>query len=96
MTAAVVGRALLGDHPFLALPAFAVRNPIEYLLYAILGVAAGVVGVAFSKVLYLVEDLCDWLWRGPEWARTAAGGVVVGAQLIAQPPKFGVGYTVVE
>ena len=41
VTAAVVGRALLGDHPFLALPAFAVRSPTEYLLYAALGVAAG-------------------------------------------------------
>ena len=96
VTAAVVGRALLGDHPFLALPAFAVRNPIEYLLYAILGVAAGVVGVAFSKVLYLVEDLCDWLWRGPEWARPACGGIVLGALLIALPQMYGVGYPVLE
>ena len=28
VTADVVGRALLGDHPFLSLPAFAVRSPI--------------------------------------------------------------------
>lgn len=96
VTAAVVGRALLGDHPFLALPAFAVRNPMEYLLYAILGVAAGVVGVTFSKVLYLVEDLCDWLWRGPEWARPACGGIVLGALLIALPQMYGVGYPVLE
>jgi CIC family chloride channel protein len=78
VTAAVVGRALLGNHPFLTLPTFAVRNPMEYLLYATLGVAAGVLGVSFSKLLYLIEDVCDWVWRGPEWARPAVGGLVLG------------------
>jgi CIC family chloride channel protein len=96
VTAAVVGRALLGDHPFLALPAFAVRNPIEYLLYTALGVGAGVLGVAFSKLLYLIEDLCDWVWRGPEWARPAVGGLVLGGLLVALPQMYGVGYPVLE
>ena len=58
--------------------------------------AVGVVGVAFSKVLYLVEDACDWVWRGPEWARPAAGGVVLGGLLIALPQMYGVGYPVLE
>ncbi|WP_319450588.1 chloride channel protein [Mycobacterium sp. RTGN8] len=96
VTADVVGRTLLGDHPFLSLPAFAVRSPVEYLLYVALGIAVGVVGVAFSKVLYLVEDACDWVWRGPEWARPAVGGVLLGALLIALPQMYGVGYPVLE
>ena len=96
VTADVVGRAMLGDHPFLSLPSFAVRSSAEYLLYVVLGVAVGVVGVAFSKVLYLVEDACDWIWRGPEWARPAVGGVVLGALLIALPQMYGVGYPVLE
>ena len=96
VTADVVGRALLGDHPFLSLPAFAVRSPAEYLLYVALGIAVGVVGVAFSKILYLVEDACDWVWRGPEWARPAAGGVLLGGLLIALPQMYGVGYPVLE
>lgn len=96
VTADVVGRALLGDHPFLSLPSFAVRNPAEYLLYGALGIGVGVVGVAFSKILYLIEDACDWLWRGPEWARPAAGGLVLGALLLALPQMYGVGYPVLE
>ena len=96
VTADVVGRAMLGDHPFLSLPAFAVHSHVEYLLYVALGVAVGVVGVAFSKILYLVEDACDWVWRGPEWARPAAGGVVLGGLLIALPQMYGVGYPVLE
>jgi chloride channel protein, CIC family len=96
VTADVVGRALLGDHPFLTLPTFAVRNPTEYLLYGALGVGVGIVGVAFSKILYLIEDACDWLWRGPEWARPAVGGLALGALLIALPQMYGVGYPVLE
>lgn len=96
VTASLVGRAILGDHPFLSLPVFSVHNPLEYALYAVLGVAVGVVGVAFSKVLYLVEDACDWLWRGPEWARPAVGGIALGGLLIALPQLYGVGYPVLE
>jgi CIC family chloride channel protein len=96
VTADIVGRAMLGDHPFLSLPTFAVRSPTEYLFYVALGVAVGVVGVAFSKILYLVEDACDWLWRGPEWARPAVGGLALGGVLIALPQMYGVGYPVLE
>lgn len=96
VTADIIGRAVLGDHPFLSLPTFVVRSHTEYLLYALLGITVGVVGVAFSKVLYLVEDACDWLWRGPEWARPAVGGIALGALLIALPQMYGVGYPVLE
>jgi CIC family chloride channel protein len=96
VAADIVGRAMLGDQPFLSLPAFAIRSPIDYPLYLVLGVAVGVVGVAFSKILYLVEDACDWVWRGPQWARPAAGGIVLGGLLIALPQMYGVGYPVVE
>lgn len=96
VAADVVGRAFLGNHPFLSLPPFQVHHPVEYLLYMALGVALGVVGVVFSKVLYLVEDACDWAWRGPEWARPAAGGLLLGALLVALPQMYGVGYPVLE
>ncbi len=94
--ASVVGRAVLGNHAFLALPRFELRNPVEYLLFLLLGVVVGVVGVCFSKVLYLIEDACDWAWRGPEWLRPAVGGLLIGALLLALPQMYGVGYPVLE
>ncbi|WP_326361299.1 chloride channel protein [Nocardia sp. CDC160] len=96
VTASVIGRAILGDTAFLSLPVFAVRNPIEYPLYLLLGLVVGIIGVCFSKVLYLIEDLCDWAWRGPEWARPAVGGLLLGGLLIALPQMYGVGYPVLE
>ncbi len=94
--ASVVGRAFLGDHPFLTLPAFTLRSPVEYGLFLLLGVLVGTVGVAFSKVLYLIEDVCDWAWRGPEWLRPAVGGLLIGALLLVLPQMYGVGYPVLE
>lgn len=96
VTASVVGRAALGDTAFLQLPAFHVSHPAEYLLYALLGVLAGAAGVGFTRVLYLVEDLCDWAWRGPEWLRPAVGGLALGGLLLALPQMYGVGYPVLE
>ena len=74
VTASVIGRAAFGNAPFLHLPAFTVDHLNQYLLFAALGLLAGVVGVAFTRVLYWIEDACDWAWRGPEWLRPAVGG----------------------
>ncbi|MFC0005561.1 chloride channel protein [Micromonospora siamensis] len=94
VTAAVIGRAVLGDVPFLDLPPFHVVSAGEYLLFAALGLLAALVGVGFSRVLYAVEDLCDRLWRGPEWLRPAVGGLLLGGLLLVLPQMYGVGYPV--
>ncbi|MFI5615246.1 chloride channel protein [Amycolatopsis sp. NPDC051903] len=96
VTASVVGRAVFGNVPFLDLPPFTLRNPVEYLLFIVLGLLVGACGVLFTRVLYLVEDLCDWLWRGPEWLRPAVGGVFLGGLLLVLPQMYGVGYPVLQ
>jgi len=94
VTASVIGRSILGNHPFLTLPTFQVDHIVQYPLFAVLGLVAGLVGVAFSRVLYAIEDVCDWAWRGPEWLRPAVGGVLLGGLLLALPEMYGVGYPV--
>lgn len=96
VTASVIGRAAFGDQPFLQLPAFVVAHLYDFALFAALGVVAGLVGVVFTRVLYLVEDACDRVWRGPEWLRPAVGGVVLGALLLVMPKLYGVGYPVLS
>ncbi|HKV66901.1 MAG TPA: chloride channel protein [Gaiellales bacterium] len=92
----IIGRAAFGSNPFLQLPAFELHSPVEYLLYIGLGVLAALVGVAFIRVLYGSEDLADRLWRGPEWLRPAAGGLLLGLLLLALPQLYGVGYPPLE
>lgn len=92
----IIGRAAFGSSPFLALPGFELHSPVEYLLYAGLGVLAALVGVAFIRVLYGMEDRADRIWRGPEWLRPAAGGILLGLLLLALPQLYGVGYPPLE
>ncbi|WP_091388842.1 chloride channel protein [Amycolatopsis pretoriensis] len=96
VTASVVGRAAFGNTPFLDLPPFTLRNPVEYLLFVVLGIVVGACGVLFTRVLYWIEDFCDWVWRGPEWLRPAAGGVFLGGLLLLLPQMYGVGYPVLQ
>lgn len=96
VTASMVGRAVFGSTPFLDLPAFSLRSPVEYVLFAVLGILVGGCGVLFTKVLYLIEDACDWVWRGPEWLRPGVGGLLLGGLLLALPEMYGVGYPVLQ
>ena len=97
MVADVIGEAFLGGGRFLAgFPSgIALHHPRNYLLVALLAVAAALIGVAFQKILYATEDLCDRVWKHrPEWARPAAGGAALGLLLLAVPQMYGVGYPV--
>lgn len=96
VTADVIGRAAFGSHYFLTLPQFHQVSGFDYLLYAALGLLAALVGVAFIKVLYGMEDLFERYWPGPEWARPATGGVLLGLLLLALPEMYGVGYPVLQ
>lgn len=96
VAANVVGRAAFGSAPFLILPPFSMASVWEFVLYAGLGLLAAVVGVAFIRVLYGLEDLSDRLWHGPEWLRPAVGGLALGLLILAVPEMYGVGYPVLE
>ena len=96
VVSSVIGRAMMGDAPFMTLPEFSVDHASAYLLFAVLGVLGGLVGIAFTKILYRIEDLCDQVWHGPEWARPVVGGLLLGLLLLAVPQMYGVGYPVLE
>ena len=96
VTADAIGRAAFGSHPFLTLPGFNFTSPLELVLYAGLGVLAVGVGLTFVRVLYAGEDLADRLWKGPNWLRPAAGGILLGLLLLAVPQMYGVGYPVLQ
>jgi len=95
----VVSRAFFGSAPFFTgMPhGLVVGNDYSYLLIAVLGLAAGLIGFGFKTFLYWLEDAVDDLWKGrPEWARPAVGGVALGVLLLVLPQMYGVGYPVMD
>jgi CIC family chloride channel protein len=99
VTGTVISRAFFGAAPFFAaVPhGLVIGNDYSYLLIAVLGVVAGLIGVGFKAVLYGLEDRVDALWRGrPEWARPAVGGLALGVVLLILPQMYGVGYPVMD
>jgi CIC family chloride channel protein len=97
LAADLLGRQFLGSAPFLSgLPSgIALHRLSSYLLVAVLAVIAALIGLAFAKILYATEDLCDKVWGNrPEWARPAAGGIALGLLLLVVPQLYGVGYPV--
>src|SRR5271170_5835662 len=50
-TAWMVLRVFLGDHPLFKVPQYQLIHPVEFAVYAVLGVVGGVVSAAFTKIL---------------------------------------------
>ncbi len=99
VTADLISRAFFGSAPFFSSFPHNMLAPPDatYLLIAVLGLAAGLLGVGFKTVLYGMEDYLDRVWKSrPEWARPAVGGIALGVLLLALPQMYGVGYPVME
>jgi chloride channel protein, CIC family len=99
VTADVISRAFFGGAPFFTeVPHdLSVTNDFAYLLIALLGIVAALIGVAFQKAIYRGEDAADRLWGNrPQWLRPAAGGLLLGLLLLALPQMYGVGYPVMD
>jgi CIC family chloride channel protein len=91
-TSWLVLRLFLGNNPLFQVPQYQLLHPIEFFLYAVLGVVGGFVSVAFTKLLL---GMRLWFRRLPTWTRwfqPAAGGVVAGLIAWRVPQVLGVGY----
>jgi CIC family chloride channel protein len=91
-TAWMVLRVLLGDHPLFKVPQYQLVHPAEFAVYAVLGVAGGLVSAAFTGLLL---DMRARFLRFPKklaWLHPVVGGVVVGLIGWFVPQVLGVGY----
>ena len=91
-TAWGVLRSLLGNHPLFKVPQYELVHPAEFSIYAVLGLAGGLVSVAFTKLLL---GWRAWFLRLPPRTvpfHPVAGGVLVGLLGWVVPQVLGVGY----
>lgn len=91
-TAWVTMHLVLGDEPLFHVPSYQLVSPIEFLTYAVLGVAGGLVSVAFVKLLLKIRKYCMSLPRSTEWWQPTMGGLAVGLMGWFVPDVLGVGY----
>ncbi len=91
VSATAISRHYLGDVPAFILPEYILHSPLEFPLYAILGVLCALVAVGFTLFLYRTEDAWDAI-KFPEYLKAVIGGLMMGALGLAFPQVLGVGY----
>src|SRR3977135_359030 len=90
-TSWLVLRLMLGNNPLFSVPQYDLVHPLEFAIYAILGVAGGLVSGAFTKLLLVTRQ---WFLRLPAWTywfQPVAGGLVAGLIAWRLPQVLGVG-----
>jgi CIC family chloride channel protein len=88
-------RLLLGNDPLFKVPQYQLVSPVEFLIYAVLGLLGGLLSVAFTKLLLTLRMRFLRMPRKTRWFQPAIGGVVVGIMGWFVPQILGVGYSYV-
>jgi chloride channel protein, CIC family len=85
-------RLLLGNDPLFQVPQYQLVSPLEFLVYAVLGLAGGLVSVVFTKLLLGMRERFLRFPRKTAWFQPLAGGLMVGLMGWFVPQVLGVGY----
>ncbi|MGB8012422.1 MAG: chloride channel protein [Terriglobales bacterium] len=91
-TSWMVLRVLLGNNPLFKVPQYQLVHPAEFAVYAVLGMAGGVVSAAFSKLLLGMRARFLRFPQKTVWFQPVAGGLLVGLMGWFVPQVLGVGY----
>jgi CIC family chloride channel protein len=87
---------ILGDEPLFHVPSYHLVNPMEFGIYAILGLIGGLGSVVFVKLLLAIRAAFRRLPKWTGWFQPAIGGLAVGLMGWFMPEVLGVGYDYVE
>lgn len=91
-TSWAVLQLLLGNHPLFTVPQYQLVHPAELALYALLGVAGGLMSAAFSGLLLKLREKFLAAPRNTLPFQPVVGGVLVGLMGWFVPQTLGVGY----
>jgi len=95
VTATVISRSFLGDHPTFNTPPFQLYSIMDMPYYLVFGLFTALIALLFIKVLYKSEDIFNSISM-PVYLKPALGGLMIGLTGLFFPQVFGVGYDVIE
>jgi chloride channel protein, CIC family len=95
VSATAIARIFLGDYPAFEVHPYQLVSHWELILYAALGIAAGILAWLFVTVLYRSEDLFESV-RLPLWVKPSIGGLLVGVIAVWFPHIYGTGYDAIN
>jgi chloride channel protein, CIC family len=95
VSATFVSRTVFGDYPSFIVPRYNLVSHVELIFYAILGLLAGLVSVAFIRTLYSFERRFGD-WQFPPYLKPMVGGLMVGLIGRFLPQVFGTGTDTIE
>lgn len=95
VSATAISRHYLGDIPAFILPEYVLHSPLEFPLYAIMGILCAAVAVGFTLFLYRAEDFWDAV-KFPEYLKAVLGGLIMGSMGLVFPQVLGVGYGAID
>lgn len=96
VSAVIVERSILGNETLFRVPQYHLAHPLELLLYAVLGVAGGLISLLFCKGLLRLRAFFYSLPPATKALQPAIGGLLIGGILIFFPQVMGVGYEYVD
>jgi chloride channel protein, CIC family len=94
-TSWMVLRLLLGNNPLFHAPQYELVHDGEFAIYAVLGLAGGLISALFMKLLFDMRALFQKLPARTVWMQPLAGGLLVGIMGLWMPRVLGVGYSYV-
>jgi CIC family chloride channel protein len=95
VVSATISRGFFGINPWYQVAPFDFTKITQLPWFILLGIAAGIMGAAFLKLLQGSEDLFAKL-RVPIFVRLTLGGLVVGIIALKYPEVWGNGYEVIR
>ena len=95
VTATVISRSFLGDHPAFQTPPFQLYSIADMPYYFVFSLFTALAALLFIKTLYKTEDIFNII-KMPPYLKPALGGLMIGGIGLFFPQVFGVGYDVIE
>jgi CIC family chloride channel protein len=93
----IVTGIVFGLRPPFSTPQYVIHNPVELVYFLPIGLIFGHIAIAWTRLLYLSEDLFDGL-KVMGWVKPAIGGLMIGVMgmLLSDYGVLGVDYGVME